>query len=138
LQAEVRQRVEDDEIVLLSQKRVDAVILQIICEQQQQQQQQQGGGGSPAVIRAEDMSMAGAERWVYELWIELLDILRDNAELRKNNLILHHERQQLVTNSNRTATKPNRPLLHKTRQDKTGETRETTIALHLVIPTEMI
>ena len=34
---------------------------------------------------------------MHELWIELLDILRDNADLRKNNLILHHERQQEVS-----------------------------------------
>jgi hypothetical protein len=105
---EIRQSVEDDVIVELSQRRVDAVIQQII-------RVQTGGGGGAAgaggeggfggegadaggglAIREEDMSLVGVENYVHELWIELLDVLRDNADLRKNNLILHHERQQEV------------------------------------------
>ena len=69
LPSEIRQTVQDDDIIELSQRRVDAVILRIIGEQSTGH----GGDGdalsresssvpSGLAIRAEDMSLGGVER----------------------------------------------------------------------------
>ena len=98
LPADVQRSVEDEEIVLLSQRRVDAVIQQIIRVQMGEAGADGNDtGGQGSTIRTEDMSLPGVESYVQGLWVELLQVLQDNADLRKNNLILHHERQQQVS-----------------------------------------
>ncbi len=96
--ADVQKTVADDEIVELSQRRVDAVIQQIIRVQMGDAGPDgNDDGAAGSAIRREDMSLPGVESYVHSLWIELLQVLQDNADLRKNNLILHHERQQQVS-----------------------------------------